>query len=71
MCNCPLLIPALNSISRKGKIALLPVGAREELSPRLVQGCVSTRVFFFFFNGLDWAKIYSTKSPFLHVFKRI
>lgn len=63
--HCPLRIPALNPISRKGKIVLLLVGAREELSPGLVLGCVSTSIFFFFFlNGLDWAKIYSTKPPF-------
>lgn len=68
MYYCQLGIPALNPISRKGKIALLPESAGEELSPALVQGCVSIGIFFYM---LDWAKIDSTKSPFLCVFKRI
>lgn len=64
----PLGIPALNPISRKGKIALLPESAGEELSPALVQGCVSIGIFFLCAR-LGQNRLY--QFPFLCVFKRI
>ena len=61
MCYWPLHIPALNPVSRKGAISLLPESAREAPSLGWLRG-VSQNVLALFYV-LDWAKIYQVAFP--------
>lgn len=62
-----LYLPLI-SFPEKVKLLYMPQSSREELPLGLAQGCVSIGVFLIM---LFWAQIFSTKSRFLHVLKRM
>lgn len=62
MCYWPLHIPALNPVSRKGTISLLPESAREAPSLGWLRGVSQNNVLALFYV-LDWAKIYQVAFP--------